>query len=504
MLLWVLFGIAFPGLAAERSDYHTHLSEGITRLNQNDLGGAMQHFQQALTENQQGVEAHYYIGITDARAGRIPEAIQGFQKALSIDRTFVPAHFDLGVLYDQSGQDALALQSFEAVEKIDPTRAKVYYYQGRILRRQGKTTEAAAKMEKALSLDPDLALEANFETGVASFQIGDFVLARKAFQNVMTLSPESEAAQSAVEFLDKIDLQEKRKKRWDLTISTGVQSDSNVILEPARGPSVGQSITDEEDVVALVYLRGRYRWLDRPEWTGQTEYSFYQNFHRDELLKDFNVQNHNFIFNGGRRFGRSELILQYELQSAFLGGDSFLLRQAVGPRFIFPESKQHLTEFSYQFGVKRFDDIGALFPNNSERDVRTHKTGFTHHYLFESKGNLHGGYFFEREIGGGLPNENDWTFDGHRLAAGFSLPPWHQITLAVDAEYILRKFGHENQQLPGKKRNDDEVLTIVTLSRSLRERLDLSAQYLHQQNRSNIPLFDYNRSIYGVIATIKF
>jgi Tfp pilus assembly protein PilF len=504
MLLLLLFGIASPGFSAERSDYHTRLSEGVTRLNENDLGGARQRFEQALAENPEGVEAHYYIGITDARAGRTTEAIQSFQKALAIDRTFVPAHFDLGVLYYQTGQDELALSAFETVEKIDPTRAKPFYYESIILQRQGKAKEAAAKMEKALALDPDLALEANFGTGVASYQAGDFVLARKAFQDVMALSPGSEAAQSAVEFLDKIDLQEQSKKRWDLTLSTGVQYDTNVILEPARGPSNGQSITDEKDIVGLVYLRGRYQWLSRPEWTGRTEYSFYQNFHRDDLLKDFNVQNHNFVFNGGRRIGRSELLLQYELQYATLGGDAFLFRQSFGPRFILPESKQNLTEFTYQFGAKRFDDIKGLFPNNSERDVRTDKAGFTHYSLLESKGNLHGGYFFEREIAGNLPNEDDWTFSGHKIAAGFVLPPWKTLTVAADAEYILRQFDHANQQPPGSKREDHEFLFIATLSKGFGRSLDLSVQYLYQKNDSNIPLFEYDRSIYGLIATVKF
>jgi tetratricopeptide (TPR) repeat protein len=504
MLILLLFGIASSGFSAERSDYHARLSEGVTRLNENDLGGARQRFEQALAENPQGVEAHYYLGVTDARAGRTAQAIEYFQKALSIDRTFVPAHFDLGVLYYQSGQDALALNAFETVEKIDPTRAKVYYYQGIILQRQGKTKEASVKMEKATSLDPDLALEANFGTGVASFQAGEFAVARKAFQNVMTLSPESEAGQSAVEFLSQIDLQEESKKRWDLSLSTGIQSDSNVILEPAGGPSFGQSITDKKDLVGLIYLRGRYQWLAGSDWTGRTEYSFYQNFHRDDLLKDFNVQTHNFIFNGGRRIGRSELLLQYELQYASLGGDSFLLRQGIGPRFVFPESKQNLTEFAYQFGTKHFDDIEGLFPNNSERDVQTHKAGFTHYYLFESKGNLHGGYFFEREIAGDLPNEDDWTFRGHRLAAGFVLPPWKTLTAAADAEYLLRDFDHENQQPPALKRKDHEFLFIATLSKGFGRHLDLSVQYLFQKNDSNIPLFEYSRNIYGVIATVKY
>jgi Tfp pilus assembly protein PilF len=504
IFIWILLLAVSPRLSAETISYASRLSEGVRLLTENDLGGAGQRFEQALAENGQGIEAHYYLGVTAARAERTEEAERHFQKALSIDRTFVPAHFDLGVLYYRTGQNDLAVKSFETVEKVDPGRAKVHYYLGQILQRQGKRNEAEAELEKALSLDPHLALEVNYETGVVSYHGGDLETARKAFQNVMTISPESEAAQSAGGFLEKIDEEGAKKKRWDVSLSLGAQYDDNVILEPNQSPATAQTITDESDLVGVVFLRGRYHWLHLPDWTGRTEYSFYQNFHRDDLLEDFNIQNHQFIFNGGRRIGQSELLLQYELQYALLGGDSFMLKQTIGPRFILPESKQNLTELSYQFGAKRFDDIEALFPNNSERNVQTHKAGFTHYYIFESKGNLHGGYFFEREIAGELPNEDDWTFSGHRFAAGFVLPPWRQLILAADAEYVFRTFDHGNQQPPNEKRDDHELLAIVTLTRSFGARLDLSLQYLHQQNRSNISLFEYDRNIYGMIATIKF
>ncbi|HZR46490.1 MAG TPA: tetratricopeptide repeat protein [Candidatus Manganitrophaceae bacterium] len=504
ILLWMLLLAAAPRLSAEEIDSFGRLSEGVRLLTENDLGGAMRQFEQALAGNGRPVEAHYYLGIAETRAGRAEEAERHFQQALSIDRTFVPAHFDLAVLYYRTGRNDLALKSFETVEKVDPGRAKVHYYRGAILQRQGKRDEAAAEWEKAVLLDPRLALEVHYETGVASYNGGDLEAARRAFQNVMTISPESEAAQSAGGFLEKIDEEGAKRKRWDVSLSLGAQYDDNVILEPNQSPPTAQTITDKSDLVGVVFLRGRYQWLHLSDWSGRVEYSFYQNFHRDDALENFNIQSHQLIFNGGRRIGQSELLLQYELQYALLGGDSFMLKQTIGPRFILPESKRNLTEFSYQFGAKRFDDIAGLFPNNSERNVQLHKAGFTHYYTFESKGNLHGGYAFDREIAGSLPNEDDWTFSGHRFYAGLVLPPWRHLILAADAEYILRRFDHENQQPPNEKRNDHELLAIVTLTRSFGERLDLSLQYLHQQNRSNIPLFEYDRNIYGVVATIKF
>lgn len=493
------------GSAEEPQGYHDHLSAGIVRLNQNDLGGAMQQFKEALAVNPQGVEAFYYIGVTQARAGQRDDAEKSFKEALARDATFLPAHFDLGVLYYQKDQDDAALKEFDIVQRADPDRARVYYYQGLILRRMGKPKEAAAKMEKAASLDPDIALEANYHAGSAYYEAGDLESARKSFQNVVTLLPEGETAQSASDYLARIDAQARHNKRWDLLFSAGVQYDTNVILEPTRSvPATPQTITNKSDLVGVLFLRGRYQWLNTPDWDGRIEYNFYQNFHRRDQLNDFDLQSHNLILNGGRRFGRMELLLQYELQFATLGGDRFLLRQEVGPHLIVEENKQNVTEFLYHFGYRDFSDIQPLFPNNSDRDVHTQKVGFLHYFLFGSKGNLHAGYFFEREKAGNSPTEDDWTFNGHRLVAGVVLPPWQKLIFAFDTEYVLRRFSHPNSQPPGDKRKDDDWLAIATLSREITRHIDVALQFLHEQNLSNIPLFEYHRNIYGAIVTAKF
>lgn len=506
LFFFVLSVGARPCLSAEEPPlgYHGHLSAGIVRLNQNDLGGAMQQFREALAENPQGVEAFYYIGVAQARAGQWEEAEKAFKEALSRDATFLPAHLDLGILYYQLDQDEAALKELDVVQRADPDRARVYYYQGLILRREGKSKEAAAKMEKAAALDPELALQANYHAGSAYYEAGDLDSARKSFQNVVMLLPEGETAQSAGEYLERINEQAQRRKRWDLLFSAGVQYDTNVILEPNRTIPSAQAITDKSDLVGLLFLRGRYRWLNTPNWTGQAEYSFYQNLHRDSALRDFDIQSHNVVFNGGRRFSRAELLLQYELQFATLGGDRYLLRQGVGPRLIIEETPRNLTELIYQYGARDFSNIQPLFPTNSDRDVHTNRAGFTHYFLFGVRGNVHAGYSFEREKGGETPAKDDWTFNGNRLVAGILLPPWHRLTLSVDVEYILRRFAHPNEQPPGVRRKDNDGLAIATLSRELTRHIDLALQYYYERNNSNIPLYQYHRGIYGGIVTARF
>jgi tetratricopeptide (TPR) repeat protein len=502
LLLMLFFGFYRASFAEDAPSYSFLISAGVTKLNQDDLGSAMSLFEKALAVDPKGVEALYYLGVTHARAGDLKEAEESFQKALAEDRTYVPAYFDLGVLYYQTKQDDKALDAFETVEKIDPERARVYYYEGLILRRNGKAKEAAEKLEKAASLDPSLAAEADYRAGEAYYEAGDLASARRTLQNVVVLAPGSDVARFAGEFLEKTG--GVQKKPWDVTGSVGMQYDTNVILEPFQGPVAPQTITDKRDFTGVIYLRGRYRWLDTPEWIGRAEYSFYQNIHTKGSLSDFNIQDHHLNLEGGRKFGRSELTLQYELQFTTLGGDSYLLKNSVGPRFLFQESNVNLTEFFYRYGAWSFYDVTPLFPNNSDRDARLHQFNITHYWMFGAGGNLHGGYLFEINRAGGTPAQDDWSFDGHHISVGAVLPPWEKLVFSADFEFVIRQFTEPNQLSPGKKREDAGPLFVLSLTRPIVPHFDLSLQYLYQQNNSNIPQYDYRRAIYGLIGTGRF
>jgi|SRR5579863_974212 len=502
--LALLVGFYSIALAAAPPSYDGLLSAGIVRLNSQDFDGALLLFRNALKEKPDGVEAQYYIGVAQARAGRTDEAEKSLQAALSMDQTFLPAYFDLGVLYYQTRQDEKALKAFALVERIDPGRARVYYYEGLILHREGKAKEAAEKFEKASALDPSIAREASLDAAAAYYEAGDLGSARKAFQNVVTLAPGSQAAQVATDFLDRMPPEGAKKKRWDLTFSAGMQYDTNVILEPSGGAPVSQSITKERDLGAVLYLRGRDRWLDNSEWIGRAEYTFYQNLHTYDSLHHFNIQNHDALLSLGRRFGSKELDLEYEAQYTSLGGDAYLLQQSVGPRFLWPESDKNLTEFGYRYGDKSFYNSQPLFPTNSDRDVHTHQIGLTHYFAYLPHGSIHLGYLFEKEMAGSSLLQRDWSFDGHHILLGIVSPPWKRFTLAIDGDYMIRRFLHDNSFDPGRKRDDDGPTLVTTVSRSIGRSFDVALQYLYQRNHSDIALFDYSRSIYSALVSAKF
>jgi len=500
-LFFIVLSLCSTNLTIARAtgNYHEQLSKGISQLKQNNIDRALAFFEEALAERPEGVEGHYYLGVSHARAKNTKKAETGFKKALSIDRTYLAAHFDLGVLYYQNGEDTKALKSFEIVERIDPNRARVYYYQGIILRRSGKTEEAAEKLKKAISLNPKLEIEVRFQEAASLYESGNFDSARQSFEGIVTLSPTGKMAEASQEFIKQMKSTSENKKLWRLNASFGVQYDDNAILEPSEGGSVKK----KSDLIALVFFSGTYRFLKKNRWEGNVTYSLFQNLHLDSDLDDFNIQDHHLTLMATHSAGKKTLILKYDRQLATLGGNTFLSRDTFGPLFKIRYSKQHLTEMELIFGSSNFKNSVPLFPNNSERNVTTGLARFTHFTFLKNNRFFYGEYALEKESAGRSVADDDWSFEGHRLKAGFVTPARYSTVLSVEAQIRLRRFDNINQRSSGK-RKDDGLVILLMASKPIRKNTELAVQYLYYRNDSNIPVFSYQRNVLGIIMTANF
>ena len=503
-MVW-LFSLPLSALAENAEEYNDRLAEGITKLNQKNLAAALLQFKAAIAADAKGVEAHYYLGVTQARANRDKVAEGHFLKALEIDRTFIPARMDLGILYYRIGKDQEAMASLKIVEQIDPGRARVHYYQGLILRRTGSAAASQAKLDRAVSLDSSLAGAIRFQSAVAHYEAGALDSAKAAFQEVLTLSPNRELSETARGFINKIDTAAAGEKPWEFSMSLGIQYDDNVVLDSGNAP-LPTGIKEKDDFVGVVYLQGKYEWFKKDHWRSDVQYSFYQNLHSENSLDDFNIQDHNLSLRGYRQLGMNEAGLIYRFQYATLGGEDYMTGHSIGPTFLWGHSEMHFTELDYRYGMKDFDDIRPLFTANNTRDADTHRLSATHTLLFGEKGKFYAAYGFEKEKAGSGIQEDDWSYDGHEIKLGLVLPPWKQSVLSLEVSGTRRDYSDPNENdLPNRrKREDDDLLFIAVLSRPLSEHTQISAQYLYQQNDSNIALYDYERNIVGLIVTAAY
>jgi len=512
IFLFLLYAVS-PVYPEAIKNYNSLLSEGVIKLNSGEVSEAIPLFEQAVKEDPQGVEAYYYIGVAQARTNLVAEAEASFKLALALDPLFIPAHFDLGVLYYSQGSDPsqgtlhqnksndeAALASFDIVQKTDPDRARVYFYQGLILRRLEKYKEAAAKLEEAAQRDPALAQEAYHQAGEAYLQANDIAASKNALQKVITIDPETVKAKEAQDFLknlDVVEITQRHGKQWRFSLLTGVLYDDNVILEP-QGAAYKTS-----DTIVFVRLRGGFQFTPNKS----AEYSFYQNNHLNKSFQDYDIQDHHFSLNVHPLRFQDRLNVGYQIQIARLGNEHYLTYHTLETQYLLLKSDTKVTELSYQFQVKRYYNIEPLFPTSKDRNALGHQIGIRHAVLLDSDINLRGSYFFELDRAGSNALEDDWSFTGHRLKSGITLPAWHKITPAVDLEYIFRPYDNENEFSPSAnrvKRRDQGYLFSLTLSHPLGEHVQVVFSYLYQRNDANIAMFDYNRAVYGLLAVGRF
>ncbi len=166
---------------------------------------ALQHIQKALEIKPDYPEALNTEGYIYATSGRFDLARADFLKAMNdpIYQTPQLAALNLGRLYEDRGDYQSALSYYRQAAKLKPDYAQAWLQAGKVLERTGRNDEAKSAYETALRASPDMA-EAWLRLGVMSYNAGDIKEAAGSFAQVQRLVPDTDLANQAQDYLQKI------------------------------------------------------------------------------------------------------------------------------------------------------------------------------------------------------------------------------------------------------------------------------------------------------------
>ena len=99
-------------------------------------------------------------------------------------------------------------------------------------------------------------------------------------------------------------------------------------------------------------LGGEYRFVQNDTWTVGAGGGLFTNFHA--RLSDFNVLDVAPTLYVQRQLGIAQLRLQYTLDYVTVGGDSYLVSNALQPTLTFPESERTYTQAFFRYQHKDF------------------------------------------------------------------------------------------------------------------------------------------------------
>ena len=240
--LVVLFCSSCTYTPWHREQSELFLNKGISYIEVGQYNNALKDLLEAEKYYSGNPKVHYYLGMSYHGKGMKDKAIEEFKEAISLDKNYSEAHNYLGTLYSDSGlwdkaieqyKKALsnylydtpsialynmawayyskkdyktALDKYQEALNIDPMtrlRPQIEKNVGIIYFDQDNVWEAIRHFKKSVELDPSL-FDAQFFLGQCYLKIKDNKNAKKAFQAVIELSPESSFGRKAKTYLQSL------------------------------------------------------------------------------------------------------------------------------------------------------------------------------------------------------------------------------------------------------------------------------------------------------------
>ncbi len=242
LLLCSLFLISCTNTPWHRDQADAYLKKGMSLIEAGQYIGALKELSEAEKYAPDNPEINYYLGVAYHGRGLRDMAMERFQRAIALKKDYSEAHNYLGAIYMDMGQWDKAIDSFDNalknylyatpalalynsgwayynLQKYDMAlsryrqasqqdrtgvlQAQIEKNIGLIYVKQSNLIEAKNHFEKSVELNPSL-YDAQFFLAETYLKIRDTGKAKKSFQQVIRVAPQSSFAQRAREYLQSL------------------------------------------------------------------------------------------------------------------------------------------------------------------------------------------------------------------------------------------------------------------------------------------------------------
>lgn len=130
----------------------TFSNQGSLKLEKADYRGAIAHFNQAVSLNQNLPQAYLGLGISHSKLGNNYQAIQHYNQALKFNANFADAYFSRGQAYYEMGIKQKANADYEQTIRLNPNYALAYLERGAIRYQIGSKPQGLQDFRQAAEL----------------------------------------------------------------------------------------------------------------------------------------------------------------------------------------------------------------------------------------------------------------------------------------------------------------------------------------------------------------
>lgn len=403
-------------------------------------------------------EFELYIaqGIEKINAGNFREAVEILKKALELRPDNPEAEFYTGMAYARIGEMSRAERLFQKIKTEEVYASNVYLELGRIYYawKECKRADKYLTIFKALTSDD----------------------AQKGYADAM---------------VERCYEQEDAEKPYKLNLTTGVEYDTNVILEPTN--PVTDADFRNEDGRAVVLIDAGARVFKNRDLSAKVDYNFYQSLQFD--LTRFNVHYHS--LEPTIELTKSDIIRPsagYKFEYVYFDRSEYGFSHKLFGKVNLKQSVNYSIDGIYEFKENHYRDT-ELYPTNSDRKGHQHiykiKQNFERDKL---KGDIHYHYDVNNA------KEDQWSYTGNNVGATVGYRITEPLVIKVSADFTRRKH-REPFPLFEDKRIDDMQRYSLRIHYAVTDRMVVTLSNSYTRNESNLPDYDYKRNITGLLLT---
>jgi hypothetical protein len=283
-------------------------------------------------------------------------------------------------------------------------------------------------------------------------------------------------------------------RRWNFTVITGHQFDSNVVLSPDFvGLGAPTNMADSSWFVASF---GDYRLIQDTERTLGLIMSTYDNFYFDQT--NFDLQD--YMLGGYYNWLHSENwigAVRYEFHETLLDYRQFAFEHRLVPNLTYREGDFGHTTFYYEYDSAEFDVL-PLVPAQ-DRDADVHGLGVTQAiYTFCGLGRVFFGYRYENAVADG----SDFDRSTNMVTARLERPLGERFVFDAEVRQFWDDYANPNTlDFLGRPRNDQRTEARTGLQWYFGRHASLRLDYTYINSNSNVAnlfdvhFFQYNRHL---------
>ncbi len=499
LLFFFLSAFYAPPMARAGSSDDADFQRGVTDYRSENFEEAAASFEKALRNDPASTVTSYWLGLSYKQMLDYKKALKNFSNAVEGQPAVKEAVFELAEMNYHLKKYDEALGNILLAEKINIRPAEVAFMKGLVLSEKGKATEAVASFEKAKALDSSMAQSADYQMGVVLVKLGRLKEADQVFRGLIVVDPNSDLAIFAKQYVDMLESKAIRDRPLKLTLSTGYEADSNVILKPSDQSAAG-AITGESDGRFVVNFTGEYALPAKGKYNVKGQYSLYLTNHG--TLDTHDVESHTFAIIPSRQVKNGVVNLHLGYNHTLVKREQYLRTITLAPGYTFSLKPGLLGQLGARYQHKDYKK-SPLIPEE-DRDANEYALNGGLMYLFmENKGVLSFRYEYNRENTDGV----NWNYEGHRATASLTLPVQKILDekARISASTGIYKQRYEKRSTVfGMKREDLNWTASFSASYDVKKNAELQLRYAYTRADSNVAVYDYRKNVTGAYLIYKY